>query len=117
MEKEPLLQSEHSIDAHYLESSGGSVKSVNERSAPRRGVLTKLTVVCIIGTELCERLTFYSVVGNLVILATNVLGYTSAEAILINLLFVGKCIYTCFSFPPLNFLDLPCFLCWQIWNL
>ncbi|XP_022099272.1 solute carrier family 15 member 4-like [Acanthaster planci] len=46
-------------------------------------------VLCILFCELCERLTYYSVAGNLVLYCTNVLKFTSAEATTIALIFTG----------------------------
>ncbi|CAH1794597.1 unnamed protein product [Owenia fusiformis] len=66
-----------------LGSSGG--KDQAERSNPR----TKLTVAAILLCELCERLTYYSIVANMVLFATNVLGYSSVDAVTINLIFTG----------------------------
>ncbi|XP_033123110.1 solute carrier family 15 member 4-like [Anneissia japonica] len=46
-------------------------------------------VLCILCCELCERLTYYSVVANLVVYCTNTLGYTSADAVTVSLVFSG----------------------------
>ncbi|XP_071506265.1 solute carrier family 15 member 4-like [Diadema antillarum] len=46
-------------------------------------------VLCILFCELCERLTYYSIIGNLVIYCTNELGYTSANAAVIVGAFSG----------------------------
>ena len=77
LEEEPILQ--------------GSATDEESASAPRirSQFWQKVTVFCILATEVCERLTFFSITGNLVIFATNELGYTSVQAITINLLFVG----------------------------
>ena len=80
----------HEYNLHNSYETPNAVDDENEETEPKRQILTKLTILCILGTELCERLTFFSVSGNLVILSTNVLGYTSADAIIISLLFVGK---------------------------
>ena len=45
---------------------------------------------CILFMELCERLTFYSITSNQVIFGTNVLKYTTGEAVNINFIFTGK---------------------------
>jgi len=47
------------------------------------------TVICILATELCERLTYYSVVANQVLFCTNVLKIDSSGASMINYVFVG----------------------------
>ncbi|KAL8604550.1 hypothetical protein ACOMHN_015834 [Nucella lapillus] len=46
-------------------------------------------VLCILATELCERLAYYSVVANLVLFCTSVLGFTSNDATTITLVFSG----------------------------
>ncbi|KAL8604553.1 hypothetical protein ACOMHN_015837 [Nucella lapillus] len=46
-------------------------------------------VLCILATELCERLAYYSVVANLVLFCTSVLGFTSNNATTISLIFSG----------------------------
>ena len=50
-------------------------------------------VVSILVTELCERLTYYSVVANMVLFCTSVLKFTSDDASVVTLVFAGK---TCF---------------------
>ena len=51
----------------------------------------RATVLCILFVELIERMTFYSINGNLVLFCTNVLLYTSTQAVTINLVFTGRC--------------------------
>lgn len=46
-------------------------------------------VLCILFCELCERLTYYSIIGNLIIFCTNELGYSSATAAVIVAAFSG----------------------------
>lgn len=54
----------------------------------------KLIVVgCVLMTELCERLTYYSVVANLILFCTSTLNMSSTDATRINLLFSGIPIY------------------------
>ncbi|KAJ8318802.1 hypothetical protein KUTeg_003893 [Tegillarca granosa] len=48
-----------------------------------------LVVGCILTTELCERLTYYSVVANLVLYCTSVLDLTSSTAATVSLVFSG----------------------------
>lgn len=56
--------------------------------------MTRLGVtLCILFTELCERLTYYSILGNLVIFLTNFLGFGSADAVTITLIFTGTCYF------------------------
>ena len=46
-------------------------------------------VLCILCCELCERLTYYSIGGNLVLYCTNELQYTSADATTVAFIFTG----------------------------
>ncbi|XP_022104743.1 solute carrier family 15 member 4-like [Acanthaster planci] len=46
-------------------------------------------VLCILVCELCERLTYYSIAGNLVLYCTNVLKFSSADATTISFIFTG----------------------------
>lgn len=50
----------------------------------------KLMIVgCVLMTELCERLTYYSVVANLILFCTSTLNISSTDAARINLIFSG----------------------------
>lgn len=49
----------------------------------------ELAVPCILVVELCERLVFYSMTGNMVLFCTSVLGYGNADAITVNTVFIG----------------------------
>ena len=49
-----------------------------------------LVVMCILLTEMCERLTYYSVAANVSLFGTSKLKYTSAEAADIMNIFSGK---------------------------
>ncbi|XP_072051177.1 LOW QUALITY PROTEIN: solute carrier family 15 member 4-like [Amphiura filiformis] len=46
-------------------------------------------VMCILFCELCERLTYYSIAGNLVLYCTSALDYSSEDAATISLVFSG----------------------------
>lgn len=50
----------------------------------------KIATICILLNELCERMCFFSISSNMVIFCTNVLLYTSVEAVTINLVFMGQ---------------------------
>ena len=97
-ESDPLIGcSSESISSESQNSRSLTFERSIEVDKPRsskdytnRWVINSLPVVCILGTELCERITFYSVTGNLVIFCTNVLKMHTADAITLNLLFVGK---------------------------
>ena len=46
-------------------------------------------VLCILFCELCERLTYYSIAGNLVLYCTSALDFSSEDAATISLVFSG----------------------------
>lgn len=50
-----------------------------------------LVVICILLTELCERLTYYSVLANLVLFCTTTLEMTSSQGSSVSLVFSGWC--------------------------
>ena len=60
-------------------------------TSPRASIFT-CAVVCILFTELCERLTFYGIQGNLVYFATESdhLDMTPAHASILSYVFSGK---------------------------
>ena len=57
-----------------------------------QGSIFTCAIVCILFTELCERLTFYGINGNLVLFAThkNQLDITPSEASIMSYIFQGK---------------------------
>ena len=66
---------------------------VNDRTTqtfPKQSIFT-CAIVCILFTELCERLTFYGISGNLVLFATekDYLGLTPSHASILAYLFQG----------------------------
>ncbi|KAK7442686.1 hypothetical protein BaRGS_00040510, partial [Batillaria attramentaria] len=99
-EKQPLLSSSGNTPK-------GSVKKENTLNGSTRSQITlkihtqyqpklsqfsprKLVVVmCILVTEMCERLSYYSVVANLILFCTSVLKFTSNDAATISLVFAG----------------------------
>ena len=62
---------------------------VNE-TFPKQSIFT-CAIVCILFTELCERLTFYGISGNLVLFATKTdyLGLTPSQASVLTYVFQG----------------------------
>lgn len=57
-----------------------------------------IIVGCVLMTELCERLTFYSVVANLILFCTSTLDISSTDAARINFIFSGIPIYLFFDY-------------------
>lgn len=96
-ERTPLLepvQSDMEKSNLDLESNEISQNGYNKTPGQKREAKItgkKLLVVgCILTTELCERLTYYSVVANLVLYCTSVLQLTSSTAATVSLVFSGK---------------------------
>lgn len=94
-EKRPLLDQDEENSSPAKTSgrtsrqeNGGALRIDTERE--QKMSPKKLAVVlCILATELCERLAYYSVVANLVLYCTSVLGYSSNDAATISLVFTG----------------------------
>ena len=78
-EKTPLL-----LSSGKEQSQEGNHKDVEEKSP------LKCVTLCVLFTELCERLTYYSINGNMVLFLTSVLLFPSPVAVTINLVFTGK---------------------------
>ncbi|XP_045211600.2 solute carrier family 15 member 4-like isoform X2 [Mercenaria mercenaria] len=81
-----MYEKEKDAAAVEVAENGGTVPS------KPKGKITgqRLFVVAsILVTELCERLTYYSVVANMVLFCTSELGYTSEQASVVTLVFSG----------------------------
>lgn len=63
----------------------GNVKPKGKITGPRLFVVASILV-----TELCERLTYYSVVANMVLFCTSHLDFNSDQASVVTLVFSGK---------------------------
>ena len=92
MERRPLLTG----SSDNARSSSPKQASMGKKEASQKkpkGHITKdrlFTVASILVTELCERLTYYSVVANMVLFCTSKLNYSSKDASVITLTFSGK---------------------------
>lgn len=90
MERRPLLGA--SSDTERPSSPKGAGMEKKGAIQEPKGQITKdrlVTVASILVTELCERLTYYSVVANMVLFCTSKLNYTSDDASVITLVFSG----------------------------
>lgn len=82
--------SEKSLTLSYSSSYVGDYRAQSPRPRERPNFGPKLPVtLCILFTELCERLVYYGVAGNLLVFLTNNLDVNSALASSIVLVFTG----------------------------
>ena len=72
------------------EKMGGHDEVKKEDKAPKIEGKTLAVVSCILMCELCERLTYYSVIANLLLFCTDKLDLSSSDAATISLVFSGK---------------------------
>ncbi|PIK49803.1 putative solute carrier family 15 member 4-like [Apostichopus japonicus] len=86
-EHTPLVGRKNVDRRHHASTSSGVVTAVEDVSFWKSGRAS--VVLCILFTELCERLTFYSISANLVLFCTSVLKVESATALTISLAFTG----------------------------
>ena len=84
------LTSKSSENTPLLGDSPEEPVNENVKNFPRQSIFT-CAIVCILFTELCERLTFYGINGNLFLFATKDehLGMTPYEASILVLMFQG----------------------------
>lgn len=69
------------------------MNGLEHQEIPEKKGMTKnklLVVVCILMCELCERLTYYSCVANLVLYCTSKLELPTSTATTVSLIFSGK---------------------------
>ena len=87
-EKTPLLSKDRLVRLQHDTNDSGSViatEAGHKKLTPNKSCV----VGTILSTELCERLTFYSIQGNLVLFLTNYLQFSSTDAVTISLIFQG----------------------------
>ena len=84
------LTSKSSENTPLLGDSPEEPVNENVKKFPRQSIFT-CAVVCILCTELCERLTFYGISGNLVLFATEDehLGMSPSQASILAYVFTG----------------------------
>lgn len=70
-------------------SSSGTSVSRSRSHLPGKQTTKTFVTVCILVTELCERLTFYGITANLVPFCKDVLGLHGTLPSTVNLLFQG----------------------------
>lgn len=93
-ERQPLLVDDVSIpDVMMTKDTDFDDLNYNRDVENPRKVSMKgkklCVVICILMTELCERLTYYSVVANLVLFCTSKLNLPSTDASTVTLVFSG----------------------------
>ena len=67
--------------------------NAKEETVPQKKRITKerlIVVLSILVLELCERLTFYSVVANMVLFCTSILKMSSDQASVVTWVFAGN---------------------------
>ena len=85
MESEDVNSPLISEKNHY-----GSLSTADGASKPSKGRGSKILVtLCILVTELCERLTFYGIASNLILFSSSVLNIPAPWPSTINYLFTG----------------------------
>ena len=90
-ETEPLLVNNRRRRLHNENESDRSVQMRNVHNFnERESEVDVFAVACILLTELCERLVYYSVLGNMILFCTSRLEMTSTTAATINLVFIGN---------------------------
>jgi len=69
----------------------GSLEKQEHANEEKKGITKDklLVVICILLCELCERLTYYSCVANLVLYCTSKLDMLSSSATTVSLIFSG----------------------------
>jgi len=72
-----------------------TARRLRRRFLCRRSVRTYFSTGAILTAVVLERITYYSIVGNLVLFCTNTLKVTSTAAVTVNLLFTGKLLTPC----------------------
>ena len=92
-ETEPLLPPPAGNTSHKVIMSDGQAEIILAEAEPQKQGITRerlFVVLSILVTELCERLTYYSVVANMVLFCTSVLKMKSDDASVVTLVFSGK---------------------------
>lgn len=88
-EDQPLLSARREQQTmsseKYKDSEKGDVAEEKKMTSAKLFVVGSILV-----TELCERLTYYSVVANMVLFCSSILNYSDDDASVITLVFAGK---------------------------
>lgn len=89
-EKEPLLPPPVGNKGESSTMMGDSNQEIMQET-PKKGITRErlFVVLSILVTELCERLTYYSVVANMVLFCTSMLKMSSDDASVVTLIFSG----------------------------
>jgi len=92
METDPLLVNNRRYRRlHDENESDRSIQMQNVHNFnERESEVDVFAVACILLTELCERLVYYSVLANMILFCTSTLEMSSTTAATINLVFSGN---------------------------
>ena len=106
-DKLPLVDDEKSEHNEFINQSNLSVNPdiidvqdatpSTAKTTPSKSLFTSnrfYGILCILFCELCERLTYYSISGNLVLFCTSVLDFPSDTAAVIALVFSGTAFFS-----------------------
>lgn len=92
MENYGMEKDEDTYDEVFMDDSEAKARMEANTKPKKQKVTSKklVVVVCILLTEMCERLTFYSVGANTVLFGTSVLKYSSTDAAHVANIFTGR---------------------------
>ena len=78
------------VDEKNVNGKSDMVANHDEVAHPKMTTKKMLVVICILLTEMCERLTYYSVVANIVLYGTSVLKFSSTQSANVANIFTGR---------------------------
>ena len=78
------------VDEKNDNGKSDMVANHDEVAHPKMTTKKMLVVMCILLTEMCERLTYYSVVANIVLYGTSVLKFSSTQSANVANIFTGR---------------------------
>nr|KAG5685478.1 hypothetical protein BaRGS_013089 [Batillaria attramentaria] len=89
----PVFTDTDPYDEVFLDDQPANGKVDGDAEKPKMTGKKLVVVACILLTEMCERMTYYSVVANMVLYGTSVLKYGSTASADIANIFSGRYYY------------------------